>query len=105
MPPGYAAGTVPVVSNPHDHPTALKDLQDSIYREKVLRARAMTPEERLASVFEMSDFQMGMMHAGAMHKIGTSDPALGWQEVRRWMDRLDRARDFKFYNTEGKPAA
>jgi hypothetical protein len=100
-----AAGKVASLNNPHDHPTALKDLQDSIYREKVLRARAMTPEERMASVFEMSDFQMGMMHAGAMHKIGTSDPELGWQEVRRWLDRLDRAHDFKLYSTEGKPAA
>lgn len=105
LPLRLAAGKVPPVDNPHDHPTALKDLQDSIYREKVLRARAMTPEERLESVFEMSDFQMGMMHAGAMHKIGTSDPVLGWQEVKRWINRLDRARDFKFYSTEGKPAA
>lgn len=98
-------GNVPAVANPHDHPTALKDLQDSIYREKVLRARAMTPEERLESVFELADFQMGMMHAGAMNRIGTSDPELGWQEVRRWIDRLDRARDFRFYTTERKPAA
>lgn len=36
---------MPVMANPHEHPTALQDLQDSIYREKVLRARAMTPEE------------------------------------------------------------
>ena len=98
-------GKVPAVANPHDHPTALKDLQDSIYREKVLRARAMTPEERLESVFELADFQIQIMHAGAMHKIGTSDPEWGWQEVRRWMDRLDHARDFRFYSTERKPAA
>lgn len=98
-------GKVPAVANPHDHPTALKDLQDSIYREKVLRARAMTPEERFDSVFEMADFQMRMMHAGAMNKIGTNNPELGWQEVRRWMDRLDRARDFRFYTTKEEPAA
>jgi hypothetical protein len=102
---GKLQGKVPAVANPHDHPTALKDLQDSIYREKVLRARAMTPEERLDSVFEMADFQIRMMHAGAMDKIGTADPELGWQEVRRWLDRLDRARDFRFYSTESKPAA
>lgn len=102
---GGLQGKVPAVANPHDHPTALKDLQDSIYREKVLRARAMTPEERLESVFEMADFQLRMMHAGAMNKIGTTDPELGWQEVRRWMDRLDRARDFRFYTKESKPAA
>ncbi len=26
------------MANPHDNPAALKELQDSIYREKVLRA-------------------------------------------------------------------
>ena len=93
------------MANPHEHTTALKDLQDSIYREKVLRARAMTPEERLDSIFELADFQIGMMHAGAMNKIGTNDPEMGWQEVRRWLDRLDRARDSRFYTQEGKPAA
>jgi hypothetical protein len=98
-------GKVTAVANPHDHPTALKDLQDSIYREKVLRARAMTPEERLDSVFEMSDFQLDMMHAGAMNRIGTSDPVLGWQEVKRWLQRLDHARDFRFYSPMNKPAA
>ncbi len=92
------------MANPHDHPTALKDLQDSIYLEKVLRARAMTPEQRLDTVFELSDFQIGMMHAGAMNRIGTSDPDEGWLEVRRWLDRLDHARDFRFYSTEPKPA-
>ena len=39
------------MSNPHDHPTALKGLQDSIYREKVLRARAITPAERWQAGF------------------------------------------------------
>jgi len=93
------------MSNPHDHPTALKDLQDSIYREKVLRARAMTPEERIDSVFELSDLQLGMMLGGAMHRLGTKDPDEGWKEVRRWLDRLAYARDFRFYATQRPGAA
>jgi hypothetical protein len=88
------------MANPHDHPTALKDLQDSIYREKVLRARAMTHEQRLESIFELSDFQLGMMHAGALHRLGTKDPDEGWEEVRRGLDRLAHARDHRFYTTE-----
>lgn len=84
-------------SNPHDHPTALKDLQDSIYRDKVLRARALTPEQRLDDIFELSDLQFGMMHAGAMQRLGTSDVAAGWQEVRQGLDRLCRARDHRLY--------
>ena len=81
------------MANPHDHPTALKDLQDSIYREKVLRARAMTPEERLESVFELADFQMGMMHAGAMWQLNTDDVETGWKEVGRRLDRLREVQD------------
>jgi hypothetical protein len=86
------------MANPHDHPTALKDLQDSIYREKVLRARAMTPEERFESVFELSEFQFGMMQAGAMHRIGSTDVGEGWREVRRGLERLARAHDHGFYS-------
>lgn len=93
------------MANPHDNPAALKELQDSIYREKVLRARAMTPMERLESVFEISEFQFGMMHAGAMHKIGGEDEDAGWLEVRRGLGRLDRARDHGFYTTSPRPAA
>ncbi len=92
------------MSNPHDHPTALKDLQDSIYREKVLRARAMTREERLSSVFELSNCQFGMMLAGAMARIGTTDDELGWQEVRNGLRRLDRVREHGLYSIS-KPAA
>ena len=91
------------MSNPHDHPTALKDLQDSIYREKILRARSMTKEQRISEVFELSNRQFKIMLAGAMAKIGTNDEELGWQEVSKNMDRLDRIRDFGLYTAE-KPA-
>jgi len=86
------------MANPHDHPTALKDLQDSIYREKILRARAMTPEERFESVFELSEFQFGMMYAGAMQRLGNTDTGEVWKEVRRGLDRLARAHDHGFYS-------
>ncbi len=85
--------------NPHDHPTALKDLQDSIYREKVLRARRMTPEERIDSILELSEMQFGMMLAGALDRIGSTDQAEGWAEVAKGLDRLDRARDHRFYSS------
>ena len=91
------------MSNRHEDPAVLKALQDELYRAKVLRARAMTPEQRLAEVFELSNHQFGMMLAGAMHRLGTRDEAAGWAEVRRWMQRLDRVRDHGLYVTE-KPA-
>jgi hypothetical protein len=88
------------MSNIHDDPAALKALQDDIYRERVLRARKMTVPERLADVFALSNHQFGMMLGGAMHRLGTRDESLGWQEVKRWMQRLDRVRERGFYVTE-----
>ena len=78
----------------------LKAMQDSIYREKILRARRQTPEERLADVFELSNHQFGMMLGGAMYRIGTTDENKGWSEVSRWMSRLDRVREHGWYATE-----
>jgi len=88
------------MANVHDDPTALKALQDTLYRETVLRARKMTVQERLTETLELSNHQFGMMLAGAMHRLGTSDEAAGWQEVRRWMKRLDRVRDHGLYVTD-----
>ena len=88
------------MANPHDQPTALKDLQDSIYREKVLRARNMTIEQKIDSDFELSDFQFGMMHAGAMHRLGTSDEAEAWSEVQRGLGRISFVRDRNFFTSE-----
>jgi hypothetical protein len=82
----------------------LKAMQDDIYREKILRARKQTPEERLADVFELSNHQFAMMLGGAMHRIGTTDQDEGWKEVRRWMSRLDRTREHGIYVTEGRQA-
>jgi hypothetical protein len=79
---------------------ALKAMQDDIYREKILRARKSTLEQRLADVFELSNHQFGMMHGGAMHRLGTSDEEEGWKEVFRWMRRLDRVRASDLYAAE-----
>ena len=92
------------MANIHDDPAALQALQADIYREKILRSRKLTVEQRLADVFELSNHQFGMMHAGAMHRLGTCDEAAGWREVGRWMNRLDRVREHGLYVTE-KPTA
>jgi hypothetical protein len=93
------------MENPHDNPAALKELQDAIYREKVLRARQMTVAERLDEVFDLSNRQMGMMLAGAMHRLGTQDQEGGWDEVSRWLARLDRVRDHGLHVTERRQSA
>lgn len=81
------------MSNVHDDPAALKALQDDIYREKVRRARQLTPEQRLADAFELTNGVFARMHEGAMWQTGTTDAEQGWQEVRRRLDRLCRTHD------------
>ena len=56
-----------------DDQAALRTLQDAIYRDKVLRARAMTVEERLDEVFELSNSALVRMHDGAMWQSGTAE--------------------------------
>jgi hypothetical protein len=91
------------MSNIHEDPAAFKALTDDIYREKILRARSMTPEQRMAEIFDLSDQQFGMMLAGAMHRMGTRDQDAGWKEVARWMQRLTRAREHGQYVSERPP--
>lgn len=76
---------------------ALKAMQDDIYRERILRARSQTVEERLADVFEQSNFQFQTIHAAAMYKLNTYDEAEGWHQVRLWMDSIDRLNDHGRY--------
>ena len=77
----------------HDDPAALKALQDDIYREKILRARKMTMQERLAAALEQTNSVFDRMHAGAMWQLGATDIEAGWREVRRRLDRLDRVHE------------
>ena len=86
--------------NIHEDPAELKALQDAIYRDRILRARAMTMEERFEEIMDVSDHQFGMMLAGAMHRLGTTDEEEGWEEVRRGLGRLDQMRQRDFYVAE-----
>jgi len=85
------------MSNPHDHPTALADLQDSIYREKVLRARAMTREERFLAGIELTNEVSGRILQGAMARLGTDDESVAWADVHRRLGRLRKTHDFGSY--------
>lgn len=88
------------MANIHDDPAALKALQDAIYRDKVLRARKMTAEQRLAEALELTNSVFIRMHEGAMWQLGTTDPQVGWQEVRRRLARLSRVHDEGRFVTE-----
>ena len=87
----------------HDDPAALKALQDDIYREKILRARKMTVEERLADAIELTNGVFHRMLEGAMWQLGVTDESQGWREVRARLSRLAAAHDAGRFVTE-KPA-
>lgn len=88
------------MSNPHEIPGALEELQDSIYRERVLRARRMTPGERLDAVFELSELQLEMLHAGEMHRHGLTNPDQGWDKVSNALHRLTQAKEKGLYSSQ-----
>lgn len=85
------------MANPHHIPGALEELQDSIYRERVLRAREMSPGERADAVFNLSELQLNMLLAGEMNRHQLSDEAAGWQKVSEALARRDAASEKSFY--------
>ncbi len=88
------------MSNPHDHPTALADLQESIYREKVLRARRMTREERFIAGVELTNEVSKRILQGAMARLGTNDESIAWADVHRRAGRLRKTHDYGHYSFE-----
>jgi|GEM_PF-710945 len=84
----------------HDDPAALKALQDAIYRDKVLRARRMTEQERFAEGVELSNSMILRLHDGAMWQLNLSDPEAGWREVRRRLQRLGQVHDQGRYSNQ-----
>jgi len=85
------------MENPHDNPAALKALQDAIYREKILRARGMSPEERFNEALELTNSVSERMIEGVIWQTGITDREQAIMEVRKRMDRMARARDKEFY--------
>ena len=73
----------------------LEKLQDAIYMEKVLRARQLTPEQRLADVFELTNSVMERMLAGVMWQKKIEDPDVAKVELAKQSDRLRYVRDYE----------
>ncbi len=88
------------MSNPHDHPTALKDLQDSIYREKILRAKSMTREERFAAGCQLTNEVTERVFQGVMARNVNLDTKAAWTEAKRRAERLRQAQDHGLYVSE-----
>jgi hypothetical protein len=64
-------------------------LAKAIYRDKVLRARARTMDERLRDGLECFDLSCRLMADGIRHQLKLTDEAAVWEKVR---DRLDVVR-------------
>ncbi len=79
--------------NPHDTVGALEALQKDMYREKILRARQSTLEQRFADVLALTNAVFDRMHAGAMWQLNLCDPDEGWAVVRQRLDRLQKVHD------------
>jgi hypothetical protein len=75
----------------------LKVLQAEIYRDKVLRSRAMTPAERLAEALELSNDIYSWMLDGAKAQCRLPSDEDGWAEVQRRLQTLRRLHESKLY--------
>jgi hypothetical protein len=85
--------------NDESNPDELKTLQDAIYRDKVLRARAMTPAERLDEALELSNDIYTWMLDGAKGQCELSTDGEGWTEVQRRLQTLRRLHERDLYKT------
>jgi len=72
--------------------TALRALQEDIYRRRVLRARTMTSTERLDEVLELSN---GLF--GPPDEPGDSDREAYWCEMERRLRLAPRVREHQLY--------
>ena len=82
----------------------LKRLQDELLRARIDRARQLTEDQRLSKAFDLTNSALVRMHEGAMAELDAADPAIGWREVRRRLERLRRARVRNVVPPVGPPA-
>ena len=82
----------------------LKALQDSIYREKVLRARNTPVGEKLATGPQMFDVGMGMMRGGIRSQHPDWSDEQVEQEAQRRLD-IRRRRDERGFFKPFQPPA
>jgi hypothetical protein len=70
-------------------------LQDAIYIDKVRRARTLTPEERLADVFELTNGVLERMLDGVMWQKKIDDIDEAKLVLSHQIQRLRLVRDYE----------
>lgn len=77
-------------------------LINELYREEILRARRMTPEERLRGTFEMTETALTLMRAGVRHQFpGATDEEVLAQCQER-LRRIRRTQDWGLFEEPGR---
>jgi hypothetical protein len=77
---------------------SIDQLADAIYRDKVLRARATDPSEKLVDGMRLFEVALEFTKAGAADMIGSTDEALVMQEVRRRIEIVRRSEERGIYH-------
>ncbi len=78
-------------------------LIDQLYREEILRARKMTPQERLRATFEITDFALKMMRSSLRHHHPEADDAEILRLGRERIAKVRRLNEWKLYRTVERP--
>lgn len=78
-------------------------LIDQLYREEILRARKMTPQERLSAAFELSPFAHSMMYAGIRSQHPDADEADLLRLARERIAKGRRCNEWKIYRPAEVP--
>ena len=77
--------------------TEFQDLADTLYWEKVERARAMKPEERMAEGARMFDRECEAMRLEILRTNPTFSEADVAKEIRRRLDETDAENEATHY--------
>lgn len=78
-------------------------LIDQLYREEVLRARKMTPEQRVTAAFELSPFAHEIMYAGLRARHPHADGAELLKLARERINRIRRCNEWKIFRPAEPP--
>ncbi len=77
-------------------------LIDQLYREEILRARQMTPADRLRGTFEMTETALALMRAGVRSQFpGASEEEL-LGHCRERLRRMRRTQDWGLFENPGR---
>ena len=80
-----------------DHRAGIARVADAIYRDKVGRARAQDPVEKLLDGFTLFESGLALTKLDMARTIGTSDEAAVAAALQRRFERVRRMREAALY--------